>query len=330
MSEPIRKLQRITTSEPTNMGSSSNNEEAEVEDLEVTALTDALQERLRFDSNLVDIERLENRLQNLHLDAVVARDRLASLSEYYRQPLWKRAARPGDQMLASLFRCLAAFDQTKFRRSPAQMEMHVIMTQACLRQIYGSEYLSKEPDLLRRFGVSTFRSLVAIFATRRFGKTFALAQFIAAFMWTQERSVINVFSLSRRASKSMVDKILMMLDVLLTHGMKLEIKTKNEEVLTIVNPMGICSTVYSYPCSEIRFMSTIYIYVYVYVCVCPWTRKRTKKTGVRLGVLPIQKKINKQRYSYPLKSVFLYLLRKKGWKNRINARMLCFTFGSTR
>lgn len=272
MSEPVRKLQRIATTDPEPMnlgdGGGNNNEREPEEDLEVMALSDALQDRLRFDSNLVDIERLETRLRNLHLDAVVARDRLTSLSEYYRQPLWKRAARPGDQMLASLFRCLAAFDQTKFRRSPAQMEMHVIMTQACLRQIYGSEYLSKEPDLLRRFGVSTFRSLVAIFATRRFGKTFALAQFIAAFMWTQERSVINVFSLSRRASKSMVDKILMMLDVLLPQGMKLEIKTKNEEVLTIVNPMGICSTVYSYPCSEIRFMCILLLYVYVHGCVC--------------------------------------------------------------
>lgn len=222
-------------------------------------------ETLLYDSHLPELVEFEARLERRFKDAMYARDRLVSTSEYYQQPLWKRESRPGDLMLNALFRSLAVFDQTKFRRSPSQMEMHVLMTQACLRQIYGTEYLSKLPELLQRFGVSSFLSLVAVFATRRFGKTFALAQFIAAFMWSQERSVINVFSLSRRASRSMVDKILMMLQVLVPEDTKLEIKAKNEEVLTIMNPLGICSTVYSYPCSEIRHLY-IYLYLYLYVC----------------------------------------------------------------
>lgn len=220
-------------------------------------------ETLLYDSHLPELAEFEARLERRFKDAMYARDRLVSISEYYQQPLWKRESRPGDLMLNALFRSLAVFDQTKFRRSPSQMEMHVLMTQACLRQIYGTEYLSKLPELLQRFGVSSFLSLVAVFATRRFGKTFALAQFIAAFMWSQERSVINVFSLSRRASRSMVDKILMMLQVLVPEDTKLEIKAKNEEVLTIMNPLGICSTVYSYPCSEIR-----HLYISISISIC--------------------------------------------------------------
>jgi len=219
---------------------------------------------LYYDSNVPEAFQFEQSLKKQYKDSVYKRDRLISTQEYYQQPTWKREKQTGDQMIEALFKCLAGIDQTKFRRSPSQMEMHVLMTQACLRQIYGTEYLSKLPELLQRFEVATFHSLVSIFATRRFGKTFALAQFIAAFMWTQQRSVINVFSLSRRASISMVNKILMMLYLLVPKGSKLQINRHNQEELIIVNPAGIASTVYSYPCSEIRFM---FFFGCMYVCI---------------------------------------------------------------
>lgn len=225
-----------------------------------------LQWDLQYDSIVQEAVAFEETLVKRYREARRSRDVLVSPAEYYRQPSWLRDRRTGDLMLDSLFNCLATFDDTKFERSPPQMEMHMIWTQACLRQIYGGEYLSKQPELMQRFGVSTFQSLVAIFATRRFGKTFAMAQFIAAFIWTQERSVINVFSLSRRASKSMVDKILMMLGMLVGGVENLETKVKNQEVLTVVNPLGIQSTVYSYPCSKIRLC--FFVCLSISLCVC--------------------------------------------------------------
>ena len=232
---------------------------------------------LRYDSFAEEMVQFEADIRVRYQEAVRSRDRLTTSTEFYRQPSWKRNRRTGDQMLDSLLNCLATFDSTQFERSPPQVEMHSIWTQSCLRQIYDTEYLSKQPALMRRFGVSHFHSLVAIFATRRFGKTFAMAQFIAAFLWTQERSVINVFSLSRRNSRAMVDKIIMMLGVLVDGIENVEIKVKNQEVLTIVNPSGAESTVYSYPCSEIRctvppFSFCMYVCMYVYIYVydeCP-------------------------------------------------------------
>jgi len=126
------------------------------------------------DSIVDEMVALEADLERMRLSALKARDVLQAPSEFYLQPRWKREACSGDQMLQALFDCLSRFDQGKFRRSREQVEMHLMWTQACLPQIYAHEYPSKLPELLRRFGVSSFWAYVAIFATRRFGKTFAM------------------------------------------------------------------------------------------------------------------------------------------------------------
>lgn len=203
-------------------------------------------------SDLVD---LEHRLADMRLQALHDRDVLCKPVDYFLQPRWKRQTFSGDQMLDSLETCLAQFDTTEFRRSPEQKEMHLMWTQASIAQIYAAEYASKLPELLRRYKVPIFWPFVAIFATRRFGKTFAMAMFVAAFLWTQQRSVISVFSISQRTSKAMMDKILMMLQKLVPKDKELQVVTKNQENLSIINSIGVTSTVYSYPCSEIRASS---------------------------------------------------------------------------
>ena len=200
-------------------------------------------------SDLVD---LEQRLADMSLKARRDRDVLCKPVDYFLQPRWKRQTFSGDQMLESLEVCLAKFDTTEFRRSPEQKEMHLLWTQASVAQIYAAEYASKLPELLRRYKVPIFWPFVAIFATRRFGKTFAMAMFVAAFLWTQQRSVISVFSISQRTSKAMMDKILMMLQKLVPKDKELQVVTKNQEELRIINSIGVASNVYSYPCSEIR------------------------------------------------------------------------------
>ena len=199
-----------------------------------------------------DLVALEHRLADMSLKARKARDVLCKPADYFLQPRWKRQTFSGDQMLDSLEACLAKFDTTEFRRSPEQKEMHLMWTQASIAQIYAAEYASKLPELLRRYKVPIFWPFVAIFATRRFGKTFAMAMFVAAFLWTQQRSVISVFSISQRTSKAMMDKILMMLHKLVPKGKELQVVVKNQENLSIINSIGITSIVYSYPCSEIR------------------------------------------------------------------------------
>jgi hypothetical protein len=211
---------------------------------------------LLYDNSLISgLLEMERQVRIQYVESLRAKDRVTTQAEVYNQESLKNKKRSGDYMLNALITCLARFDQTKYRRSMAQMEMHTLMTQACLPQIYGAEYLSKRPELLRRFGISTFNTMVAIFATRRFGKTFALAQFIAAFMWTQEISVINTFSLAARTSSAIVAKIVTFLKILDEEGKLLKFIIHNQETLRIRNAHGVESTAYSYPCSKIRFIS---------------------------------------------------------------------------
>ena len=227
-----------------------------------------------YDSLVDETARLERQFHGLYVDAQRARDVLPSPADYYNQPAWKREKVSGDVMLQALLDCLARFDQTKFRRSKQQVEMHLLWTMACLPQIYGDEYMSKQPELLRRFGVPSFWSFVAIFATRRFGKTFALSMFVAAFLWSQQRSVVSIFSIAKRTSTAITQKVLTLLQAIVAPGEKLVKDRHNEEQLTIVNPMGVKSTAYSYPCSDIRppfhfyfFFIIILYYIILYYII---------------------------------------------------------------
>ena len=210
--------------------------------------------RLQIQSLVPRLVEVEEGAQGLAERARYNRDVLVDGTSYYAQPAHLRQRFSGDMRLEALFDCLACFDQTEFRRSNEQREMHILWAQACIPQIYGSaEFAARLPDILRRFGVSALWTFIAIFATRRFGKTFGMAQFIAALIWTQHKSVVNVFSMAKVSSDAMAEKILMMLEVIRPPGYDLQLeRNKTTGRLSIVNPMGIRSTVYAYPCSEIR------------------------------------------------------------------------------
>ena len=86
----------------------------------------------------------------------------------------------------------------------------------------------------------------------------------------------------------MADKIIMMLDVIKPpkHDMDMQ-RNKQTGLLCITNPEGVRSTVYAFPCSEIRPFSFLFIYVYMYmfiyvrvcVCVCGTTFKSSSSSS---------------------------------------------------
>ena len=170
----------------------------------VEAIVDGVRQlQLETTSIVGDVADLSAKLRALHLEEVRQRDTFADPADFFLQPRWKRNAASGDVMVESLLTFLARYDRTDFKRSKEQREMHVLWTMASLRQIYAHEYAAKMPALLRRFKVKSFSPYVAMFAMRRFGKTVAMAMWVAGFLWTQRKSVINVFSISQRTSIAM-------------------------------------------------------------------------------------------------------------------------------
>jgi hypothetical protein len=204
-----------------------------------------------------EIAKLEMAFEKKCRVAMAQRDTLTDAASYFLEPEWRRNASSGDDMVESLLEHLAMFDTAvvngkKMTRSKEQREMHLLWVMACLPQIYGKEeYAAKLPLLRKRFNMVEFHTYVAIFATRRFGKTFAMAMFVAAFMWSQRSSVVNVFSLSQRTSEAMKKKIKAMVGIMLRIPLS-EINTKkdNMEEFRIINKHGEESVVYSYPCSS--------------------------------------------------------------------------------
>ncbi len=185
------------------------------------------------------------------------------------RPDYERNVSDGDRYLRSLMAALALFDRTeKWKRSEQQAEIHQLYAMACAPQIYGEEYAMKAPEVLRYFCTSHIKERVALFAGRGAGKTIAIGMFCAAFMWTQKYTVISVFSNAARASTMLADKVELFLELLEEHDEQKLQMGRNQKRIWCINPLGHRSTLYPYPCSDIRFPPIPSPHVCVCVCVC--------------------------------------------------------------
>jgi len=141
----------------------------------------------------------------------------------------------GDGRLADLKSALEVVDRT-YPRSVHQREFHDAFTASCIRNIYRDEYSSNHLRILEENAWSECRQEVFICCPRRFGKTFAVAMFVAAYAWTQAGQTQCIFSPSRRQSKMLLDSIKKF--VCLFEGAESRILKYNQEELWIKGPSG--------------------------------------------------------------------------------------------
>jgi hypothetical protein len=141
----------------------------------------------------------------------------------------------GDGRLADLKSALELVDRT-FPRSIHQREFHDAFTASCIRNIYREEYSANHLRILEENGWSECRQEVFICCPRRFGKTFAVAMFVAAYAWTQAGQTQCIFSPSRRQSKMLLDSIKKF--VCLFEGAESRILKYNQEELWLKGPSG--------------------------------------------------------------------------------------------
>jgi len=136
------------------------------------------------------------------------------LEQSHMIPIWKQYTREfisstkvgGDKRLADLNNCLNWFD-SKYQRSTHQIEFHKAFMASCLRNIYQDEFSANFLRILQENELTEARQEVFICCPRRFGKTFAVGLFCAAYLLTQPEQKICVFSPSKRQSKMMLDLI---------------------------------------------------------------------------------------------------------------------------
>jgi hypothetical protein len=128
-----------------------------------------------------------------------------------------------------LRRLLTMLDSVKdFVRSDHQREFHDSMTQACLPHIYGESWEANRTRVLDMMGITRIQHEVLIMTPRRWGKTISVAMFVTCLMLCRPGIKIAIFSTGKRASGSLMDEIMKMVDRL---GMRGRICKKNEEQL---------------------------------------------------------------------------------------------------
>ena len=158
-------------------------------------------------------------------------------------------ARPvvaGDRLLENLYGKLAHIDRLQYPRSHHQVKFHDCFTRASLRIIYGDDFDRVEQFLLDEFDVSEFRTEVMIVTPRRFGKTFSVAQYCAAFATSIMGKEVAIFSTGRRASKKILDLVVRFIKPLLRKTQKITLRNVEEVHILDTETMHV-NKVCSYP-----------------------------------------------------------------------------------
>lgn len=166
-------------------------------------------------------------------------------SEYYAAAEYERKVTTGDEKLADLVEALDRLDEIGFKRSSAQRQFHRYYISACLKKIYGKDLNRNLARILKEHELEELRSDVIVSTPRRWGKTFSVALYVAAYLWSQPGCEVSIYSTGRRASRKILALIWKMV-VALSGGESI-IKEYNVENLVICGKRGGISKCFSYP-----------------------------------------------------------------------------------
>lgn len=134
----------------------------------------------------------------------------------------------GDKRLRLLRRILDAYGP-QWKRSEHQKMFHEGFIVACLPVIYGSDWETHSLRVLQEFRVTDTKYGVLCRTPRRFGKTIAVAMFVAALLLTIPGIKICVYSTGKRASSSLTSSTVRF--VCKIQGGQRRIIRKNQEEL---------------------------------------------------------------------------------------------------
>lgn len=145
---------------------------------------------------------LDSRLHVLECSSMVLRR-----AAVYSPVTTKHAKVSGDTRLHNLRKTLEMFDNRGYQRSFQQRLFHEAFVRACIKHIYKEDFASCAARLMRENRWVDIKQEVMITTPRRFGKTFSVALYVAAYAYSQPKCEISIFSTGRRASKKLLHTI---------------------------------------------------------------------------------------------------------------------------
>ena len=120
----------------------------------------------------------------------------------------------GDRMVTRINEALAFLDENGYERSSQQRQFHAAFMQSSYKMLYREELHRHLTRLLRENRCSELRTEVACMTPRRFGKTFSIAMWCAAWLVVAQDHDSSIYSTSSRVSKMLLNLILHMAGIL--------------------------------------------------------------------------------------------------------------------
>jgi hypothetical protein len=151
--------------------------------------------------------------------------------------------RHGDRRIAAIRNTLTKFE---FKRSKMQRQFHEYFLRATAQHLYRDDHDVDFGEICERNHWPNMKQQVLCLTPRRFGKTTAVAMFVAAFAWCVPRAVQSIFSTGRRASYKLLQLVRELLVELCDEDRVSNIKGKEDLYVTGVEP-GDLRKISSYP-----------------------------------------------------------------------------------
>jgi D-serine deaminase-like pyridoxal phosphate-dependent protein len=147
----------------------------------------------------------------------------------------------GRVYLDEMMRLLDSFG---LRRSAIQKQLHTGMVGAILQKVFETESDAEMRSGMLAYGIQSSRQQFMAITPRRFGKTTAVAMFVAAFALAVPGSVTAIFSTGRRASNLLLQQIKQM--IYAVPGAESKIVSANVETI-VLGVNGQQSKISSFP-----------------------------------------------------------------------------------
>ena len=148
----------------------------------------------------------------------------------------------GLYQLAELMRMLDCFGM---QRSRIQKQLHRGMAGSVMQRMFCSDSDANMRLGMFQHGIESSKQQFMAITPRRFGKTTAVAMFVAAFALAVSGSVTAIFSTGRRASNLLLQQIKAMILAIPSAGAR--IACSNVETITLDCGGGVFSKISSFP-----------------------------------------------------------------------------------
>lgn len=193
-------------------------------------------------------------------------------TSHYSEASSRSSESTGDDRLAKLRKALDSFGVV---RSKDQKHFHNEMIRAVLPQIYNTDLEANVERLLAENNWADIQQQLMIVTPRRWGKTWSVAMFVAAFAYACGGTEQSIFSTGRRASQKLLELVYKFLCKL--HGAKESIMKYNVETIWMEGDAPgeeHATKIFSYPSKVkigphyVHFFSFFLLVFFLCVCVC--------------------------------------------------------------